>query len=306
MTSPNVSKPEIKQGNYDTVHSVGSGFGQNLDENSIRAMLTGRDRAPFDSILSELRKIPEGIVNLALGIPEYLVSSIAWAVGELAKGFGSYETEVPYPQSPRFQDIPEKLRDAVQPLRGMIDEAMGESESARKEAEDINRMMMNAFDAGEDYPADLQLRWNALVNKVDEAQDAAINSLKLTDITQDEAIEALALATMRTGRVVWADRETTVDDGYVRVANPSWNSTAYVTINPKHGWYGSVTAITQYARDHPRIRSAYVANGKMVGKNELEMRSTSTASIEHTIAIYTEMTEEQYNKVMGETTVTRS
>ena len=72
MTSPVGGKPESTQDRYDDVHSVGSSFGAELDENAVRNLLGNQVENPFASIVTGLANtvtdILESVANGILGI----------------------------------------------------------------------------------------------------------------------------------------------------------------------------------------------------------------------------------------------
>lgn len=304
MTSPGIDKPAPSSDKYDDVYSVGSRFGQDLDVTTVENMLKGEVRNPLQPLLDFLGPIGKGLGDLILSVPLAIAGGLAWAIGELAKGFKGGSNPVPYPQSPVFQDIPDKLLEAVAPLREVLEENQQIAEDATEDARQINEVMETAFANGEGYSGDLQLQWNKLVNNVDEAQNASINSLKLENISQEDAILALTKAAMRSGRIVVADRDQAVNDGYVRVDNPSNSSAAYVTARSAVSkWYGNITVITQWRGGSSMVRSGWVENGKLVGKDNIYL-DQNLGHIEHTIAIYSEMPKAEYLAYRAQTTVT--
>lgn len=304
MTSPGIDKPAPSSDKYDDVYTVGSRFGQDLDAATVESMLKGEVRNPLQPLLDFLGPIGKGLGDLILSVPLAIAGGLAWAIGELAKGFKGGSNPVPYPQSPVFQDIPDKLLEAVAPLREVLEANQEVAETATEDAKRINDAMETAFANGEGYSGDLQLQWNKLVNNVDEAQNASINSLKLENISQEDAILALTKASMRSGRIVVADRDQAVNDGYVRVDNPSNSSASYVTARSAVSkWYGNLIAITQWRGGDIMIRSGWVEAGKLVGKDNLVL-DTSLGHIEHTIAIYSEMPKAEYLAYKAQTTVT--
>lgn len=303
MTSPGIDKPAPSSDKYDDVYSVGSRFGQDLDESTIERLLKGEVRNPLQPVLDFLGPIGKGLGDLILSVPLAVAGGLAWAIGEITKAFQGGSNPVPYPQSAVFQDIPDKLLEAVAPLREVLEENQKVAEGATDDAKKINEMMETAFANGEDYSGDLQLKWNRLVNNVDEAQNASINSLKLENISQEDAILALTKASMRSGRIVVADREQAVNDGYVRVDNPRMSSAAYVTARDGLSkWYGNITVITQWRGGESMIRSGWVEEGKLVGKDYIYLDKT-LGHIEHTIAIYSEMPKEEYLEYKNSITV---
>lgn len=304
LTSPGIDKPEPSSDKYDDVHVVGSRYGQDLDKASIERMLKGEVKNPFQELIDFLSPLGEGLAHVVMAIPTLLIGGLAWALGELAKAFQGGSNPVPYPQSPVFQDIPDKLLEAVAPLREVLEANQQIAEDATEDAKKINTVMETAFANGEDYSGDLQLQWNKLVNNVDEAQNASINSLKLENISQEDAILALTMASMRSGRIVVADREQAVNDGYVRVDNPRMSSASYVTARDGVSkWYGNITVITQWRGGESMLRSGWVEAGKLVGKEYIYLDKT-LGHIEHTIAIYSEMPKEEYLAYKAQTTVT--
>lgn len=72
MTSPVGGKPESTQDRYDDVHSIGSSFGAELDENAVRKLLGNQVENPFGSIVTGLAGtvvgILESVANGILGI----------------------------------------------------------------------------------------------------------------------------------------------------------------------------------------------------------------------------------------------
>lgn len=310
-----MSDPSQKVEGYETIHKKGSRFGQDLTEAGVEALLKGGGGGGGIDVfgfLEDLAKgLPQGLMNLINSIPNLIIDSLAWASSQL---WGETK-DVPYPESPSFTAIPEKLQAALEPLKQILDTNIQLAESATQEAEGINQVMRNAFANGEDYSGDLQLQWNTLVNNTDKAQNDSIKALQDSDEALTDATKALTIAAMRAGRVVWADRQTRVHDGFVKIDNPAGKATAYVSLPPasqlKEKWYGSITAITQYERDHPRIRSAWVENGvlKDMAFNPIDSLNMTTwgaaPKIEHTIAIYTQMTKEDFEDYRSEFSLTQ-
>lgn len=310
-----MSDPSQKVEGYETVHKKGSRFGQDLTEAGVEALLKGGGGGGgvdvFGFLENLARSIPQGLIKLVTSIPNLIVDSFAWASSQL---WGETK-DVPYPESPSFTAIPEKLQAALSPLKQVLDTNIQLAESATQEAEGINTVMRNAFANGEDYSGDLQLQWNTLVNNTDKSQNASIKALEDSDEALRDANKALTIAAMRSGRICFADRQTRVQDGFVKIDNPAGSATAYVSLPPasqlKEKWYGTITAITQFEGDHPRIRSCWVENGVMKGSSgnvidSLVMRTGGFAPrIEHTIAIYTQMTPEVFAEFKLDTKVTQ-
>ena len=308
-----MSNPTNKVEGYETIHKKGSRFGQDLTEAGVEALLKGGGGGsnPIGNLVDLALKIPGGLVNLVLSIPTTIIDGLTWAANQL---WGETK-DVPYPESPSFTAIPEKLQAALAPLKQILDENIQLAESATQEAEGINQAMRNAFANGEGYSGDLQLQWNTLVNNTDKSQNASIKALEDSDEALRDANKALSIAAMRSGRICFADRQTRVQDGFVKIDNPAGSATAYVSLPPasqlKEKWYGTITAITQFESDHPRIRSCWVENGVMKGSSgntidSLVMRTGGFAPrIEHTIAIYTQMTPEVFAEFKLGTKVTQ-
>lgn len=63
MTSPNQPEPDPTNDNYDDVHSVGSAFGQDLTEDSVRTMLMSRGKSPFQRALENFAGAIGGLIS---------------------------------------------------------------------------------------------------------------------------------------------------------------------------------------------------------------------------------------------------
>lgn len=290
-----MSNPSHKVEGYETIHKKGSRFGQDLTEAGVEALLKGGggDSNPIGALVDLALKIPGGLVNLVLSVPNIIIDGLAWAASQL---WGETK-DVPYPESPSFTAIPEKLQAALAPLKQILDENIQLAETATQEAEGINQVMRNAFANGEDYSGDLQLQWNTLVNNTDKSQNASIKALQDSDEALRDANKALSIAAMRSGRICFADRQTRVQDGFVKIDNPAGSSSAYISLPPasqlKEKWYGTITGICQFRSDPPQIRSCWVENGVLKGSsgNTIDYLyfGGGFRHIEHTIAIYTQM-----------------
>lgn len=81
MTSPGV-QPSSKVSGYETVHTSGSGFGQDLTESSIRNMLSVRTVNPFEKFTTNLVK---GIADAIRGISG--LGSLFWPIREATQEF---------------------------------------------------------------------------------------------------------------------------------------------------------------------------------------------------------------------------
>lgn len=306
-----MSDPTNKVEGYETVHKKGSRFGQDLTEAGVEALLKGGGGGGgidvFGFLENLARSVPQGLMNLVNSIPNLIIDSLAWASNQL---WGETK-DVPYPSSPSFTAIPEKLQAALEPLKQILDTNIQLAESATEEAEGINKVMRNAFANGEDYSGDLQLQWNTLVNNTDKSQNASIKALEDSDKALIDANKALTIAAMRSGRICFADRQTRVQDGFVKIDNPAGSSSAYVSLPPasqlKEKWYGTITGICQFRSDPPQIRSCWVENGVLKGSsgNTIEYLyfGGGVRHIEHTIAIYTQMTPEVFAEFKLGTTV---
>lgn len=304
LTSPGIDKPEPSSDKYDDVHVVGSRYGQDLKQSTVEAMLKGEVRSPFQGLIDFLGPLGEGLANIVMAIPNLVVDGLAWAVGEITKAFQSGSNPVPYPQSAVFPDIPVKLNAALDPLREVLQQSQKKAEDALGDAKELNDMMEAEFDKDPEYAklGSLQLKWNKFIMETDEAQNASIEALGKADDALGDSVKALSLAAARSGRIVVADREQAVNDGYVRVDNPRNSSSAYVTARDGVAkWYGNITVITQWREDSllPRgggytmVRSGWVEEGKLVGKSNIYLNRTG-GHIEHTIAIYSEIPKEDY------------
>lgn len=63
MTSPNQPEPDPTGDKYDDVHSVGSTFGQDLTEDSVRTMLMSQAKSPFQQALENFLGTVSGIIG---------------------------------------------------------------------------------------------------------------------------------------------------------------------------------------------------------------------------------------------------
>lgn len=63
MTSPVGGKPEPTQDRYNDVHSIGSSFGADLDESSVRSLLGNQVKSPFASIVTGVANAFGSLIN---------------------------------------------------------------------------------------------------------------------------------------------------------------------------------------------------------------------------------------------------
>lgn len=80
---PSIPKPDHTSDVYDDVYSKGSSFGQELEESSVRGLLMGRGRAPFDGAHTALG----GMLNFVVGGIADAISGIG-SIGSLFRPIG--------------------------------------------------------------------------------------------------------------------------------------------------------------------------------------------------------------------------
>lgn len=109
LTSPNQPKPGPTSDQYDDVHSVGSSFGQDLTESSVRTMLMSQGKSPFqqalDNFVGAIGGLISGIANAITGGGGAQFSEIAGAVETRLGPINTMITE----SAERHQDLAEQV-----------------------------------------------------------------------------------------------------------------------------------------------------------------------------------------------------
>lgn len=170
MTSPHIDKPSAGLENYDSVHSRGSSFGQDLDEKGVRALLLGRDKSPFEQAIG-------GFVDFVGNIGIALGNAVAQLIPNLNI------RDLP----PLYEEFTEEAFKALEPLYSQADRAIEKAEEAQSKTENLNEELTGSIegdfsDAIENYHGAL----GRLAQSVDEV------TAQIPEVTQ--AAEAVAQA----------------------------------------------------------------------------------------------------------------
>ena len=178
MTSPVGGKPESTQDRYDDVHSVGSSFGAELDENAVRNLLGNQVENPFTSIVTGLAGtvvgILESVANGILGIfkPGATEGGIRDAIVAVMEPI---ESQV-YDLGKRLNAMSTEVMGKIEEQKGLIDDATAAVNEAKdavaavKAVADQNKKdVAAAVSKAEKASADLA----ALVPQITAAIDAA-------------------------------------------------------------------------------------------------------------------------------------
>ena len=134
LTSPNQPEPDPTNDNYDDVHSVGSAFGQDLTEDSVRTMLMSRGKSPFQRALENFAGAIGG-----------LISGIANAI---TGGGGAQFSEISAAMDTRLGPINTMITESADRHQALADQV----ESNSTEQATINQSIQDEH----------QRRWNEL------------------------------------------------------------------------------------------------------------------------------------------------
>ena len=134
MTSPVGGKPESTQDRYDDVHSVGSSFGAELDENAVRNLLGNQVENPFASIVT-------GLAGTVVGILESVANGILgiFKPGDRESPIRDAIVAVMEPMESQVLDLGKRLNAMSTEVMGKIEEQKGlidDATSAVNEAKD--------------------------------------------------------------------------------------------------------------------------------------------------------------------------
>ena len=109
LTSPNQPEPDPTGDKYDDVHSVGSRFGQDLTESSVRTMLMSQGKSPFqqaaENFFGAIGGLISGIANAITGNGGAQFTEISAAV---ATRLGPIDTMITE-SAERHQDLAEQV-----------------------------------------------------------------------------------------------------------------------------------------------------------------------------------------------------
>lgn len=170
MTSPNQPKPDPTSDRYDDVHSVGSSFGQDLTENSVRDMLMSQGESPFQQAIGNFFDFV-GNIGIAIGN----------AVGRLIPGINI----VPLP--PLYEQFTDEAFRALEPLHSMADEAIEKADAAQDRAEELSGDLTGFVEG--DF-ADAISNYDAALMNLSDSVDAV--TAQIPEVTG--AAEAVAAA----------------------------------------------------------------------------------------------------------------
>lgn len=120
--SHGIPRPSPTSDRYPDIHGKGSSFGQGLDENSIRDMLTGLSSSPFldafasfGSLLKSIGEIIGGALELGVGALRWVAEGISSLVGGIAQAIrGAVTTTL-------FAPITEAITDSQADLVDRLD-----------------------------------------------------------------------------------------------------------------------------------------------------------------------------------------
>lgn len=109
MTSPNQPEPDPTGDKYDDVHSVGSRYGQDLTESSVRTMLMSQGKSPFqraaENFFGAIGGLISGIANAITGGGGAQFSEIAGAMDTRLGPINTMITE----SADRHQELAEQV-----------------------------------------------------------------------------------------------------------------------------------------------------------------------------------------------------
>ena len=181
MTSPVGGKPESTQDRYDDVHSIGSSFGAELDENAVRSLLGNQVENPFASIVT-------GLAGTVVGILESVANGILgiFKPGDRESPIRDAIVAVMEPMESQVLDLGKRLNAMSTEVMGKI-EAQGKLiESAEAELTSLHTLLQEqkayeeatraALSDAEVAIGEAEAWMGVNQGKIDEAQNKALAS----------------------------------------------------------------------------------------------------------------------------------
>ena len=207
MTSPVGGKPESTQDRYDDVHSIGSSFGAELDENAVRSLLGNQVENPFFSIVTGLANtvadILESVANGILGI---------FKPGDKESPIRDAVIAVMEPMESQVFELGKRLNTLSTEAMGKIEEQAELIRSAEAELGNIHTLLQEqkayeeatrkALGDAEIAIGEAEAWMGINEEKIDEAQNKALASHQILfneqtgwNKTQEKITESLVSAT---------------------------------------------------------------------------------------------------------------
>lgn len=207
MTSPVGGKPESTQDRYDDVHSVGSSFGAELDENAVRNLLGNQVENPFASIVTGLAGtvvgILESVANGILGIfkPGDKESPIRDAIVAVMEPMESQVFELGKRLNALSTEAMEKIEEQGQLIRNAESE-LSTLHTLLQEQKAYEEATRKALGDAEIAIGEAEAWMGINEEKIDEAQNKALASHQILfneqtgwNKTQEKITESLVKAT---------------------------------------------------------------------------------------------------------------
>ena len=207
MTSPVGGQPESTQDRYDDVHSVGSSFGAELDENAVRNLLGNQVESPFASIVTGLAEtvtdILGSVANGILGIfssddKEVPIRNAIVAVME------PLESQV-FDLGQRLNTMSTEVMEKIEAQGKLIEGAESELSSLHillQEQKAYEEATRSALSDAEVAIGEAEAWMGVNEDKIDEAQNKALESHQILfneqtgwNKTQEKITESLVSAT---------------------------------------------------------------------------------------------------------------
>lgn len=207
MTSPVGGKPESTQDRYNDVHSVGSSFGAELDEDSVRGLLGNQVENPFFSIVT-------GLANTVVDILESVAKGIAgiFSPGAKEAPIRNAIIAVMEPMESQVFELGKRLNDMSAEAMEKIEEQAELIRSAETELSNIHTLLQEQKDyeeATREALNDAEIAigeaeaWMGInEEKIDEAQNKALASHQILfneqtgwNKTQEKITESLVKST---------------------------------------------------------------------------------------------------------------
>ena len=207
MTSPVGGKPESTQDRYNDVHSVGSSFGAELDESSVRSLLGNQVENPFFSIVT-------GLANTVVDILESVANGIAgiFSPGAKEAPIRNAIIAVMEPMESQVFELGKRLNDMSAEAMEKIEEQAELIRSAETELSNIHTLLQEqkayeeatreALNDAEIAIGEAEAWMGINEEKIDEAQNKALASHQILfneqtgwNKTQEKITESLVNAT---------------------------------------------------------------------------------------------------------------
>ena len=183
MTSPIGSKPSQTVKDYETVHSQGSSFGQDLDEAKVRKLLSNRVSSPFSkaatNIVQTINEVVNNIADSIRGGGGAKYSVIDDAVNDRLGPIDSAITE----SGKQFEKLSDKVTEYDKAQKEVLSEIDKTLEASR-----------NAVSAAEQARTDLSEFTARVSEQVDTLTVTADNALAKADSLSEKQREILSEA----------------------------------------------------------------------------------------------------------------